>query len=114
MGIVSKDLADVTLGLKVAEGQVQNVLEAAVRDVGEATLEHFRGSWPVDTGLSLSTWRFTQTGLDGVISNDTDYTSFVHHGLADRLWDEAQAAINKDVVALLSERVTSLLVNNGR
>ena len=109
MGIVSKDFGDAVAGLEVAEGEVGNILEAALRDVGQSALEHFRGSWPVASGYSLSRWEFKQSGLNGTLFNVVPYTSFVHHGLADRLWKDVTDAVEKDVTLLLSERVTSLL-----
>lgn len=113
MGIVSKGFEDAVSGLKVAEGEVGNVLEAALRDVGQSALEHFRGSWPVDTGRSLAGWQFKQQGLNGTLFNVVPYTSFVHQGLADRLWKEVMDAVEKDVTLLLSERVANL-IRTGR
>lgn len=109
MAIVALGFGDVVSDLKVAEGEVAHVLEAALRDVGQSALEHFRGSWPVDTGRSLAGWQFRMNGLDGVLFNVVPYTSFVHNGLADRLWEEVMTAAEKDVTLLLSERVAALV-----
>jgi len=114
MAVVAHGLGDAVAGLQAAEGEVANILQAALRDVGEAALDHFRQSWPVDTGLSLSTWRFEQVGAnDGTLYNNTEYTSFVHEGLSDRLWHDVTRAVERDVRLLLSERVVNL-IERGR
>lgn len=109
MPIVSQSLGDIISGLNVAEGEINHIMEAALRDVGQSALQHFRQSWPVDSGESLSGWTYHQTGLNGTLSNNVPYTSYVHQGLADRLWADVMRAAEKDVTLLLSERVTALL-----
>lgn len=116
--------------LEVAQGEIPNVLRAALRDLGEATLEHVKVNWPIDTGDSLAAWTLVEVGayvelgvtsftLENYAEHDgREYAQYVHtqlaYGgpvpLATRLIAEAELGLRAGVEAYLSDRVLALLV----
>jgi hypothetical protein len=116
--------------LEVAQGEIPNVLRAALRDLGEAVLEHVKVNWPIDTGDSLAAWTLVEVGayvdmgvtsftLENYAEHDgREYAEYVHtqvqYGgpvpLATRLITEAELGLQAGVEAYLSDRVLELLV----
>lgn len=113
MADIESNIGNVVVGLTVVQGEVDNVLSAAIRDVALEIEKHIRDNWPIDTGESYKGWTTRVSGLDAAIENPTDYTSYVHKGLAEQLFKEGLAAAEADVEALLSDRVRALLEQNS-
>jgi hypothetical protein len=108
--------------LRIAQGEVENVTDAALRDLGMKAVTHIKNNWPVDTGTTYSKWQVVKSQPNHyVLSCPVPYASYVHiqpqYGgptpLADRLVQEAFQAFEQDTVAFLSDRVRDLLDPRG-
>jgi len=113
MAEIDSNIGNVVVGLTVVQGEVDNVLTAALRDVALDLEKHIRDNWPIDTGESYKGWTTRVSDLNATIENPVDYTSYVHKGLAEQLFKEGLMAAEADVEALLSDRVKALLEREG-
>lgn len=77
------DLRDMLEELEELGSLIPAMHRRAIEDIGREAVRLIRDDWPRLTGLSGDSWAFEPDLL--VIYNPVDYTSFVHHGLADRL-----------------------------
>jgi hypothetical protein len=124
--------------LGVVQGELPNVLDAAINDVAENILDGVMEAWPVYGGPqppsrraqakvpkrkaskphSKTLWRVLKPEkLKISIVNTAEYASYVHlagdkggpPGLADRLMEAAITAAQNDPLDFVSERIAALL-----
>ena len=110
----------------VVQGEIDNVVGAAIRDIGENVVQTMSGSWPLgerripsQAGIhSADRWEMRDVRKLAVeIHNSAPYAAFVHHepqfggppGLADRVVPDLVQQAEADPLAFMSERVLALL-----
>jgi len=106
----------------VAQGELDNVVRAALRDVGENVVATMRRDWPVGVPRpghthSAERWDVTAQGDEVTIRNDADYASYVHHdpqhggpvGLADRTVPALIEEVSQAPLEFVTQRVIDLL-----
>lgn len=126
------------LALGVVQGELPNVLDAAINDVAENILDGVMEAWPVYGGPrppsrraedkvpkrkaskphSKTLWRILKPEkLKISIVNTAEYASYVHAagdkggppGLGDRLMEAVIAEVRNDPLDFVSDRVAKLL-----
>ncbi len=133
---VSSDLLDIIEGIGIVAGELDNIMEAALRDIGQLTVDETKANWPQFGGPrppslranstkvptrtiphSARRWRLVQSQkLMFTIVNDAKYTSFVHikkghpNGLAADLITDILDEIAQDPLAALSDQVHDAIV----
>jgi hypothetical protein len=110
----------------VVQGEIDNVVAAALRDVGQAVVDTLAVDWPIGERRypsqmgphSADLWTVVEVGpLMFGIHNSADYIHFVHHeekfggppGLAERVIPGLIAQVDDEPLALMSDRVLRLL-----
>ena len=112
--------------LGVVSGEIDNVVEATLRDVGDEVVGILQVDWPrgdrskpSQQGIhSSDLWELQQPRkLAFAIHNSADYAVFVHHesqhggppGLADRVVPDLVKQVEAQPLAFMTERVFALL-----
>jgi hypothetical protein len=128
MSTGTADFDDVIRRLEVTRGDVENVLSAALLDIGEtlvaAERQYTIEARAVDTGRYLAGWEADQVEkLRVIVKTDPQdeqgrsYASYVHAqpkyggppNLGVRVLDEVRAELEAQVTAAVSDRVRELL-----
>lgn len=111
-GSIASNIEDEIENLASANAEVDNIVTAGLRDAAQEMMRHARDNWPVDTGFSYSRWSTDVEDMYAAVTNDAEYSSYVHDGLGEALLAEAFAEVEADVTAFLSDRVVDLI--NGK
>ncbi len=113
------------LAVGVVQGELPNILDAAIMDAAENLRDGVREAWPVWKGPrpagkphSRTLWKIERAAILQIsIVNTASYASHVHAtpkfggppGLGDRLLEAGITAIENDPLDFVSDRIASLL-----
>jgi hypothetical protein len=116
----SVSIDQVIKNLKVAQGEVFNVVDAVLRDITFDVKGDIESGWPVDTGRSIAGFETKRTSeaqdvVKWSVVNDVEYVPSVwddpaHGGPPGLVYRLIADAYDKDAAARISERILKLLV----
>lgn len=118
MAGIRHNLPDVMQDFDVLQGETDNILKAALRDIGGEVKDHVQANWPIDTGKSHDGFELEEgEGVRWDLVNDVEYVEHVWShpnqggppALIDKLLDDAVDAIGDDPELYISDRVRQLL-----
>jgi hypothetical protein len=125
-----QSIEDAIRAVGVVEAEIDNVIEAAIRDLCENLVQKWRTDWPRGARAegetkphSAGLWRSIQDEkLKFRVVNTAEYAEWVHQtpkyggppGLAERLLEQDLRTIQAEPLAFVSERTAELIVAAGQ